>query len=201
MKFDFFYHVNNLNGKDGVYYWNRVRVTELNETKGTITFRKINGTETDDEEFTMNGNVFMEQLMKHHMFYVINPEVLNNSSFVNYYIVDRTLNLRRQEEENHVYAEKYAANNTERIFKYKLVIDYREPTTTRHKYVFNLGDFLGHYIDHDNDIGKTFAYIMKKITKKIKTVPELCCLTPKEQMWIEKTVGKELDYIVYSVLR
>lgn len=201
MTFEFFSYINNLNGQDGVCTWNYVWITNMNEIQGTITFRKINSNkDISEEEFMMNGNIFLEQLMKHHMLYVYNPEALRGSTFVKCYIVDRTLCLRRQEEEAHVFSEKYSADNEERTFNYVFIIDYHEPTSTKHKYSFNLGDFLGYYMKKDRDIEKTFNLIMKKIRKKVKSIPELYCLTPKEQTWLEKAVEKELNYLVYEVL-
>lgn len=204
MKYDAFCHINNLNEQDGVYPWNYVMVTGLNETLGTITFKGAKRKNAEEEDFgdeiTMNANIFMEQVVKYHMLQVFNPEILRGSSLLKYYIVDRTLYLQRLEEENHVFVEKYAGDNTERTFQYTLVIDYREPTNTKHKYTFDLGDFMGYFVDHHKDIEKTFDYILKKIRKKIKSVPELYCLSQKEQAWLEKAVEKELNYLIYEVM-
>lgn len=202
MKYNNFKHINELNRKDGVYPWNYLEITGIDEVQGTINFKKVNGQKDVKKEiFTMNGNIFVEQLIKYHILCVVNPEALKDSSFVNYYIVDRTLFLQRLEEENHVFVEKYAGDNTERTFKYTLVIDYREPTNTKHKYTFDLGDFMEFFFKHDNDVEKTFNYILKKIRKKIKSVPELYCLTQKEQAWLEKAVEKELNYLIYDVMK
>lgn len=201
MKYNNFKHINELNRNDGVYPWNYVEITGINEAQGTINFKKVNGKKDVKEEiFTMSGNVFMEQVVKYHMLQVFNPEILRGSSLLKFYIVDRTIFLQRLEEENHVFVEKYAGDNTERTFKYTLVIDYREPTNTKHKYTFDLGDFMEFFFKHDNDVEKTFNYILKKIRKKIKSVPELYCLTQKEQAWLEKAVEKELNYLFYEVM-
>lgn len=85
MKYDFFEHINSLNVEDGVYPWNYVKVTGLNETKGTISFRGSKSKDVDErdlgEEITMNGNIFIDQVVKYHMLYVFNPEVLKDSSY------------------------------------------------------------------------------------------------------------------------
>ena len=142
------------------------------------------------------GKEFMQLIMERHFYYVLNPEVLEDSSLINGYHIKRKLHLIRNIERHYIFHEYYEEDNFHNEITCNnavLVIDYLSPFSAFRKYEIELGNLLISYINNQSDKDKTIKKAIKKIEKKLKKYKEVCFLTDKEREWVKHALSEELD--------
>ena len=190
MTYDFFNKINNYNRELLEKNLFGVNILEYDETEDML-FVEVAG---DRRPFV--GKEFMQWVMESRFYYVLNPEVLENSSLVHGYHIKRKLDLIRNIERHYIYHEYYEEDNLHNEVSCNntvLVIDYLSPFSAFRRYDIELGNLLITYINNQSDKDKTIKKAIKKIEKKMKKYKEVCFLTDKEKEWLEHALSEELD--------
>ena len=131
MTYDFFNKINNYNRELLEKNLFGVNILEYDETEDML-FVEVAG---DRRPFV--GKEFMQWVMESRFYYVLNPEVLENSSLVNGYHIKRKLDLIRNIERHYIYHEYYEEDNLHNEVSCNntvLVIDYLSPFSAFRRY-------------------------------------------------------------------
>lgn len=181
---------------------NEYNKTLLEKTSFGVTILEYDETidmlliEMKEDRLPMIGKEFLQRVMERRFYYILNPEILKNSSLIKGYHIKRKLHLIRNIERHYIYHEYYEEDNFHNEVTCNnavLIIDYLSPFSAFRRYEIELGNLLITYINNKSDIDKTIRKVIKRTERKMKKYQEVCFLTDKETEWLKHAISEEIN--------